>query len=162
MVRFIRKSRQWIFDEMTECRLTWPIQNFHIASLSFPLQLQALRYDKAVEGSPRAQLEERRKAAIYERYSTARMQTSINNSISSSLRRHDRSVASRGRRRERRGRSGNTEGTTIQKRANWIATRGTARRSCVPSQWRMCEKISRQWWSRRRIGNLDAVIALAM
>lgn len=79
------------------------------------------------------------------------MQTSINNSISSSLRRHDRSVASRGRRRGRRGRSGNTKGTTMQKRANWIATRGTARRSCLPSQWRMCEKIPRQWWTRRRI-----------
>lgn len=65
--------------------------SFNMVNIRFPYcailsrhncWLRALRQNTA-EGSPRVQLEEHRKAGIYERYSAARMQTSINNSISS-------------------------------------------------------------------------------
>lgn len=89
------------------------------------------------------------------------MQTSINNSISllSAVRMIDRSHPEG----ETAGRTVSPaipKETTMQKRANWIATRGTARRSCVPSQWRMCEKITASMVeSAPYRGNLDAVIA---
>lgn len=134
--------------------MRFPYCVFLSLSFSFATAGSALRQSsRAAKVLPRAQLEERRKAGIYERYSAARMQTSINKfDLVVVARRHDRSVASwRAAARRWRGQSGNAEETTMQKRANWIATRGTARRSCMPSQWRMCEKIPPQWWTRRRV-----------